>query len=153
MRLEPSDKSRAINLADTGFGYSQILPMIVQIWDLATKRKPKAEKAVPLVIAIEEPELHLHPALQAKLAEVFLEGLRLAEKNGYQMQLLLETHSETIINYFGNAIADGKMTEKEVSIVLFERSPEDGAANVRLSGYDEDGYLHDMPFGFLSSRG
>lgn len=158
MLLEQVDKKQNVNLADVGFGYSQLLPMLVQIWDLATKRRTKAEKGkgVPLVIAIEEPELHLHPGLQARLAEILLAGVRLAQANGVQMQLLLETHSETIVNFFGRAIAKGKLTNDEVSIVLFERSQEiteTAPAKIHLSGYNKDGYLTNWPIGFLASRG
>ena len=54
-----------INLSDSGFGYSQILPIITQLWELSSRNKghSRSEQVVPLVVAIEQPELHLHPAM------------------------------------------------------------------------------------------
>ena len=52
--------------------------------------------------AIEQPELHLHPALQAKLIDVFSQ---LASKeNGGKIKFVLETHSEAMINRLGYLI-------------------------------------------------
>lgn len=69
-------------LADSGFGYSQLLPIVVRglIADFED------------TIAIEQPELHLNPALQVRIAE-FLASLARAGK-----VLMIETHSEHIVN-------------------------------------------------------
>lgn len=98
-------------------------------------------EATPLVIAIEQPELHLHPALQAKLANAFRASIELAKKNHCNLQLLIETHSETIVNFFGRAIARKIMSPKDVSVVLFEKKREQNQTEVRISQYDEAGYL------------
>lgn len=147
------DSKHFSNLSDTGFGYSQILPIITQLWYLSSK-KPSVDtylnQEVPLVIAIEQPELHLHPALQAKLADAFLASIQLAKENGIYLQLILETHSATIVNYFGRAIAEKRLQKDDVSLVLFIRSLETGEAEVRTSSYDEDGYLTNWPVGFLA---
>ena len=145
----------SINLADTGFGYSQILPIITQLWDLSTRkivsRGPSdGDNRIPLVIAIEQPELHLHPALQAKLADAFIESIKLAEKNGYSLQLLLETHSQTIVNQFGLAIADKALDPADISVVLFEKSLGQSQTVVRTSYYDNNGYLQNWPIGFFA---
>lgn len=142
---------QSVNLSDTGFGYSQILPIITQLWDLST-REEKAGGNVPLVIAIEQPELHLHPALQARLASAFIACIRLARDNGYRLQLLLETHSQTIVNYFGRAIAKGRLGQQDVSVVLFDKSPSSNLTDIRTSHYDEYGYLQDWPMGFFDAE-
>ena len=138
-----------VNLSDTGFGYSQILPIITQLWDLSTRKPSHSNMDVPLVIAIEQPELHLHPALQARLANAFIACLNLAQENGYQLQLILETHSQTIVNYFGRAIARGSLAANDVSVVLFDRSHATNYSRVRTSWYDKNGYLQDWPTGFF----
>jgi predicted ATPase len=69
-------------LADSGFGYSQVLPIIVR-----GLLAPKGS-----TIIIEQPELHLNPALQVRLTEFFIAMLRLGK------QIILETHSEHIVN-------------------------------------------------------
>lgn len=140
----------AVNMSDTGFGYSQILPIIVQLWDLSTRRRRPSSEKVPLVVAIEQPELHLHPALQARLANVFIASIQLAERNGYQLQLLIETHSETIVNYFGRMIATTRLSEDDVSVVLFEKDKKSGETSVKISNYDTSGYLKNWPIGFFA---
>ena len=66
---------------DVGIGISQVIPVVVTALD--------DEKRV---LAIEQPELHLHPRLQAELADLFIEAAL-----GHRRQLvLLETHSELI---------------------------------------------------------
>ena len=138
-----------INISDTGFGYSQILPIITQLWVLSTSIRRPVGEATPLVIAIEQPELHLHPALQAKLANAFRASIELAKKNHCNLQLLIETHSETIVNFFGRAIARKIMSPKDVSVVLFEKKREQNQTEVRISQYDEAGYLQNWPLGFF----
>ena len=104
------------------------------------------------MIAIEQPELHLHPAVQARLAKAFIACITLARKNKCDIQLLLETHSETIVNYFGRAIARGLLKPDDVSVILFEKGVDQSVTKVRNSGYDEDGYLVNWPYGFFESE-
>lgn len=153
-----ANANKAINLSDTGFGYSQVLPIITQLWELSTRKKENNkniylyEPLVPLVVAIEQPELHLHPAVQAKLAKAFIACINLARENGYQLQLLLETHSQTIVDYFGRAIARGVLSSKDVSVILFEKQSDSETTVVKNSFYDVDGYLNDWPYGFFDSE-
>ncbi len=67
---------------DVGIGVSQVLPVLVGAY--AAKNQ---------LIAIEQPEIHLHPALQADLGDVFLESSLGQKKNRF----LIETHSEHIL--------------------------------------------------------
>lgn len=152
VEITRSGNEKAINLSDTGFGYSQILPIITQLWELSSRERNsrKAKQVVPLVIAIEQPELHLHPAMQARLAESFIACLDLAKENGYLLQLILETHSETMINYFGRAIAREKLNPDEVAIVLFEKDEISNKTYTSTSKYDNDGFLCNWPIGFFS---
>lgn len=154
IKITLGSAKEAVNMSDTGFGYSQILPIITQIWDLSTNPRPTRvpQKKVPLVIAIEQPELHLHPALQSKLARALLSSLQLAKDNGYNLQLLIETHSETILNYFGLAITRGALSSRDVSVVLFDKKPQTGHTEVRCTGFNDDGYLKDWMVGFFSPK-
>lgn len=156
IKLHGSDKS--INLSDTGFGYSQVLPIITQLWELSSRKRNTSQayvertQRIPLVIAIEQPELHLHPAIQAKLANAFIACIDLAHKNKCELQLLIETHSETIVNYFGRAIARNKLKPEDVSVILFEKNAGDSVTTVHNSSYDSDGFLTNWPYGFFDSE-
>jgi predicted ATPase len=67
---------------DVGIGISQVLPVLVSAY--ASKNK---------IVAIEQPEIHLHPALQAELGDVFIESALGENKNAF----ILETHSEHLV--------------------------------------------------------
>lgn len=140
---------QSINLSDTGFGYSQILPIITQLWELST-RKREGGSVIPLVVAIEQPELHLHPAMQAKFVDAFIGSIQLAKDCGYQLQLLLETHSETIINRFGRAVAMKEIESNDLSVITFQKNRTTNLSSVRVSQYDEEGLLTNWPVGFFS---
>lgn len=150
VNVELKQSTGRFNLSDTGFGYSQILPIITQLWALSTKEK-SAHISTPLIVAIEQPELHLHPSLQVKLAKVFIASIKLALQHGYQLQLILETHSDTIVNYFGTAIARRELSPKDISVVLFDKCLGCQYTDVCISSYDDLGYLKDWPIGFLSA--
>lgn len=70
------------SIADSGFGYSQVLPILV--------RGLLAPKGSTLVV--EQPELHLNPAIQVRLADFFIALINAGK------QVIIETHSEHIVN-------------------------------------------------------
>ncbi len=140
------------NLSDTGFGYSQILPIITQLWELSSRShvsRSNSNEVIPLVIAIEQPELHLHPAMQGRLAKAFIACIKLAKENGYQLQLLLETHSKTLVDYFGRAVARRAVKTSDIAVVLFERDAATGYTEVTKTSYDSTGALNKWPIGFF----
>lgn len=140
------------NLADTGFGYSQALPVITKLWALQNPASLQRLEYHPSLIAIEQPELHLHPQLQAQLADVFANIFKKnAIKQQSQCRLLVETHSETIITRIGELIEYGQLAPEDVQVVLFEPDRENGDSKVRLSGYNEEGCLTNWPYGFFQS--
>ncbi len=155
LNMKNNSGGEGFNLADTGFGYSQVLPMLTQLWilikNIRLMRKifSFAMIRVPTIFAIEQPELHLHPALQAKLADVFISAIKLAKENGIDLRLIIETHSEIIINRLGQRIANKEFTPENVNVVLFEKEPFELTTKVSISGYDENGFLKNWPLGFL----
>lgn len=142
------DNNNFNNLADCGFGYSQILPLVVLIWQLQNKRSPQ-RVPVSTVVAIEQPELHLHPKMQARLADVIAYmSSYLAEKN-VDVRFVIETHSDVIVNRLGSHIASQVINNEDITLVLFEKS-NSGKTDIRVTGFDSDGYVWDWPVGFLA---
>jgi hypothetical protein len=72
----------AVTHRDVGIGISQVLPVLVNSYGSTDK-----------LLAMEQPEIHLHPALQAELGDVFIESALGDRKN----TLLIETHSEHLL--------------------------------------------------------
>lgn len=139
-----------INLADTGFGFSQVLPILTQLWWLGKKsNRLNYRSFIPLVFAIEQPELHLHPKLQAFLADSFITAVKSAKELGIDLRLIIETHSETIINRFGHQIANKNLDRDDINVVLFERKELDNSVSIRVSYYNEEGFLINWPLGFF----
>jgi predicted ATPase len=140
---------RFVNLVDVGFGYSEVLPLAAVLWASCVRRATAKRETSPLV-AIEQPELHLHPAHQAKLARMLVEAVSSSRAAGSTAQIIVETHSESLINGLGKLVYEGLIKPEDVQIVLFDQDEETGDTEVRLAGYRENGALHDWPYGFLS---
>lgn len=140
------------NIVDVGYGVSQILPVLGQIW-WARNRPTTRETRTPLaLLAIEQPELHLHPAHQALLADALV-GEAAASNQGKasaaNMHYIVETHSETLVNRLGEFIAANKIDPNDVQVVLFEPDEKTGTTSVRTIDFDRDGTLVDWPYGFF----
>lgn len=158
LKLRERGSNTFFNLADKGFGFSQILPILMQIWVISYQksrrsRSSQTSKNVPVVFTIEQPELHLHPYLQAQLIDAFITSIRAADEIGVDLRLLLETHSETIVNRLGSRISSNAISNSQVNVVLFEKKGADEPTIVRNSSYDSDGYLLNWPFGFFEPDG
>lgn len=101
-----------LDLTDVGFGISQVLPIIVKV---VSAKKDEW-------IMIEQPEIHLHPMAQAKLADFFIE----MAKEG--RRLIIETHSEAFLRRLRRRMAESELdsigpaiSPKDVAILFFER--------------------------------
>ena len=122
-------------LPDVGFGISQLLPFIVQ--SLATERQ---------IISIEQPEVHVHPKLQADLGDLLAEAIQ-KSKN----QFIIETHSEHLILRLQRLVRNKQIKPEDVSVIYVSRGTE-GAKAERLR-IDEDGdFIDEWPNGFFPER-
>ena len=123
-----NDEGIKSNILDVGFGISQVLPIITQV--IRTSLSPKAYHGsgnIDETLYIEQPELHLHPAAQAELADIFVKCIM--ESPG--KSLVIETHSEHLIRKLQVLIADKNMpfTENDICIYYVDKD-ETGIANV-----------------------
>ncbi len=154
IKLAEKEGKTAFNLADTGFGFSQVLPIITELWRLSHQASQASQHIahsarLPLVFAIEQPELHLHPSLQAKLADTFLATIEAARQANIDLRLIIETHSETIINRLGHRIANGDAKRQDITVAIFEKEEANAPAQVTTAEYDDEGFLTNWPFGFF----
>ncbi|GAB3156789.1 hypothetical protein GCM10027290_55430 [Micromonospora sonneratiae] len=127
----------AINLADAGTGVAQTLPIFVQrAIDLVSPPE------TPVLEIIEQPELHLHPAAHADLADLYL-----AAVEATRVRFLIETHSETFLLRLRRRIAEG-LDPDTVAVYFVEQT--DGSAQARRIHIDQDGNLDYWPTGVFS---
>lgn len=143
-------EASSYNLTDVGFGFSQLLPVIAQLWSMQQqRRRQRVPHASELTFAIEQPELHLHPGLQARLADVLIRAVLSAEGRGIGLRVILETHSEAIVNRIGQRIGQGDLFPEKACVVLFDSAGTGEVANVRTGTFGKDGFLKNWPYGFF----
>ncbi|MDI6003629.1 AAA family ATPase [Cobetia marina] len=151
--IKEEGQENYFNISDMGFGYSQILPIVVSVWLEQEQKKSieytlfNFEQKVDPIIVIEQPELHLHPRLQYKFAKAIAKLSALAKE---KTRFVFETHSNHIIDAIGDAIDNNVIEQGTVSITIFEKD-ENGNTTTEESGFDTSGYLINWPAGFLSS--
>ena len=117
------------NLADVGYGYSQLLPLLLKVSLLNTK-----------ILIVEEPETNLHPALQSKLADFFV-----AAREKFGTQFIIESHSEYLIRRMQYLVATKKITSDNVNLYYFNKPNRvaDGDKQVYEIEFLENGLLSD----------
>jgi hypothetical protein len=130
----------ARDLTSVGTGVSQILPVIV----LCLMARPGQ------LVLLEQPELHLNPALQQKLADFFLAMVRSGR------QLMVETHSEYIVTRLRRRVAeDEKDVVRNLFNIVFAAQDTEGRTNFSVLDVDPGGALgvEEWPPGFFDQAG
>lgn len=122
------------SLADVGFGISQFLPVLVADYQLPDNS----------VLLISQPELHLHPGLQANFADYLVQQIKTTRKT-----YLVETHSEYLINRLRLAIAKGTIQEDDVRAYYFRNNGSD-VENFSLN-FKKDGMVENAPVDFFQT--
>ena len=102
-----------VKITDVGFGVSQVLPALVQ----AFYCQPNS------TVWMEQPEIHLHPQVQAVLADVFIAAVKAKENgNPRNVQLVIESHSEHFLNRLQRRVAEESIKAEDVAIYFARRS-------------------------------
>lgn len=135
-----------INLADTGFGFSQILPIILQIWRKVSGGLSREN--TNQIFVIEQPELHLHPGMQAMLVDVIMKSIKIAKDRKIKVKFIIETHSETIINRIGRHVMEELVDENNINLLIFNKTNKN-KLEIKETRYDSDGAIEEWPFGFF----
>lgn len=131
--LRDTRTGAAVELDRIGYGVSQLLPIL----DVCANASNQ-------IICIEEPELHLHPRLQARLANVLVDSV-LSRGN----QLIVETHSESILLRVRRLIRLGMISASDVALLYVSNTEGGGARVSRLELGDSGELLDPWPTGFF----
>jgi len=126
-----------VNLAEAGQGMQQVLPVVVQ------QLSHREDGTALFLDLVEEPELHLHPAAHAPLADLFLESA----KSG-RGQVLVETHSENLLLRIRRRIAEG--LNPDLVGIYWVEDKEDGFSTIRPITIYADGNVDYWPPGVFS---
>lgn len=150
IKIEDMVANRTDNMTDMGFGFSQVLPLAVQAW-ISCAPSPSQQKKTTVrnILVWEQPELHLHPAMQRMLARLIVKTVSLGKERG--LSFVIETHSQSIINEIGDLVVSGDIAAEDVQIFLFQLAKNnDGNTEISTTGFTQDGELLEWPYGFLA---
>lgn len=120
----------------TGFGITQVLPIVVAV---LTARPDD-------LLLVENPEVHLHPAGQSRM------GGFLADAANAGVQLLVESHSDHVLNGMRRAVKEGRIDPDAAALYFFRpryEAEKSGVAQVESPSIDADGNIADWPAGFF----
>lgn len=129
--VEELEYNMEFTLNQVGFGISQILPILTLV--LTSSRGD--------IILIENPEIHLHPKLQADLVDLFIFALKNDRK------IIIETHSEHIVNRARLRLKENNELIDKVNIYFFEK--EEDVVKYQEIKVDKEGKINYWPKNFF----
>ena len=133
--VRQSPEGPLVLLTNVGFGVSQVLPVLV-LCALAEEGS---------TIIFEQPEIHLHPAVQAGLADVFIDVVKTRH-----IQIILESHSEHLLIRLQRRMAEERLMPEDVA--LYFTRIEDGESKLEELQIDQYGNISNWPENFFGDR-
>lgn len=134
-KIKVRQNSLSLDLPDVGFGVSQVLPILID----------GVLSGNNTTTIMEQPEIHLHPKMQAELADFFIEVVNHANHDNKQpgRRYVIETHSEYILKRIRRRIAEGVISPDDVAIYFIEPRSDKGLkeAIIRKSLIESDGTI------------
>jgi predicted ATPase len=123
------------NLADVGYGSSQVLPVIAGGYNMPSDS----------TFVVEQPELHLHPRAQSELGDFF--------RDLYQKRVnsIIETHSEHLILRLQTHVAQGNIRARDL-VVYFVYPSGNKKTVVKLTVGEDGVFQQQWPQGFFEER-
>lgn len=118
------------DLTSVGVGVSQALPLVIALLTIPTGS----------IFIIEQPELHLHPAVQARLADLIMIARR-------DVSVVVETHSESFLTRIRRRVAEGNYPSQDINVIFVEPTVE--GSKTRELEINSFGDLSEWPDGFF----
>lgn len=135
VRIQRTQHSADVAITDVGFGVSQILPVLTLCF-----YAPEYS-----TIILEQPEIHLHPAVQAGLADVLIDAIQRRK-----VQIILESHSEHLLRRLQRRIAEGALESNSASLYFAENKT--GQSELTTLQLDEFGNVLNWPENFFGDE-
>jgi len=134
-RATAPNSTTSTNLPDVGFGVSQVLPVVVLL-----NYVPEGS-----TVLLEQPEIHLHPAVQSALGDVIINAMQ-----SRNLQIIVESHSEHLLRRLQRRIAEEKAPSEKMRLYFTEM--QDGQSVATRLDLDEYGYINNWPENFFGDE-
>ncbi len=135
IRVKRSPSSAEVALTDVGFGVSQVLPVLVLCYFVPEHS----------TLLLEQPEIHLHPSVQANLADVFIDVV-----TNRNVQIVLESHSEHLLRRLQRRVAEERMDADQAALYFCTMSG--GTSHLQDLDLDVFGNILNWPDGFFGDE-
>ncbi len=135
VRVRTQKDAPEVLITDVGFGVSQVLPVLVLCF--------YAPQGSTLIL--EQPEIHLHPRVQAGLADVFIDAIKTRN-----VQIILESHSEHLLRRLQLRIAEENIDPANIALYFADASG--GRSTLSELIVDDFGNITNWPEGFFGDE-
>lgn len=135
VRVQRTPTSASVLITDVGFGVSQILPALVLCFYV-----PEGS-----TIVLEQPEIHLHPSVQAGLADVFIDAVK--RRN---VQIIFESHSEHLLRRLQRRVAEEEVAPESTALYFCQMN--DGQSELTPLKVDIFGNIENWPKDFFGDE-
>jgi len=124
-----------VRLTDVGFGVSQILPVLILCYYV-----PEGS-----ILILEQPEAHLHPKVQAELADLLIEVVK-----NRRLQIILESHSEHLLIRLMRRIAEEQISADDTAFYFCDMN--EGVSEIGRLNVDNYGNITNWPQNFFGDE-
>jgi len=135
IRIRKTPNSAQVTLSDLGHGVGDLFPLLVHCCYV-----PEGSTLI-----LEQPGIHLHPKAQADLADLLIEVI-----TGRNLQILIESHSEHLLNRLQRRVAEEKIAADETALYFCRN--EAGVSTIERLEMDEFGNIANWPENFFGDE-
>jgi predicted ATPase len=135
VRVQQAQGAPEVLITDVGFGVSQILPVLALCYYV-----PEGS-----IILMEQPEIHLHPSVQAGLADVLIDAAKIR-----RVQIIIESHSEHLLRRLQRRVAEEKIASDEIALYFCDMVG--GTSQLTPLQLDLFGRIANWPAGFFGDE-